>query len=111
MSKLSGCLEYDPEPYRHEYAKDQNARHRDAAQGHARSQRAVAIPNRHLHYNDVAREFETLGAEEFDRRYYNERVVKRIILAKAQLRGGNPNMRGGNGIKGRRPYDPERDQK
>ena len=85
VSKLSGCLENDPEPYRHEYAKGQNA---DTEMPHkvVHDHNARRNPNRHLHYNDVAREFEALGAEEFGRRYYTERVVKRIIVAKGQLR-------------------------
>ena len=76
-SKLSGCLEYDPDPYR------------DVEDGerilmdHNRNRR----PNRVRHYETVAREFEALGREEFDRRYYTERVLNRIIVAKAQLRG------------------------
>ena len=85
VSKLSGCLEYDPDPYRYEYAKGQNADLELPAKvmrDHNRNRR----PNRHLHYNDVAREFEALGREEFDRRYYTERVLNRIILAKAELK-------------------------
>jgi hypothetical protein len=75
-SLISGCLEYDPDPHR--YDRDGDLVLRD----HNRNRK----PNRHRHYEDVAREFELLGKEEFDRRYYTERVHNRIILAKEELR-------------------------
>ena len=75
-SKISGCLEYDPEPYR----TDENGERIQMDHNRNRS------PVRHRHYEIVAREFEALGAEEFNRRYYNERTHKRILLAKMQLR-------------------------
>jgi hypothetical protein len=43
-------------------------------------------PNRIRHYETVGREFEALGVEEFNRRYYTADVFKRIIVAKEQLR-------------------------
>ena len=86
-SKISGCLEYDPDPYRYEYAKGQNADLELPAKvmrDHNRNRRSL---KRHHYYQTVAREFEALGREEFDRRYYTERVLNRIIVAKAELRG------------------------
>ena len=85
VSKLSGCLEYDPDPYRHEYTPGQNA-DLDMPAKILRDHNRNRNPNRFRHYQDVGREFEALGREEFDRRYYTERVVNRIILAKAELR-------------------------
>ena len=91
VSKLSGCLEYDPDPYRREVTEvvtDPSHPHRVemvervTTHDHNRNRN----PNRFRHYQDVAREFEALGREEFDRRYYTERVLNRIILAKAELR-------------------------
>ena len=90
MSKLSGCLEYDPEPYKREMMEVADEHHRVEVVENKimRDHNERRNPARHLHYNDVAREFEALGAEEFDRRYYTERIVKRIIIAKVQLRDG-----------------------
>jgi hypothetical protein len=91
-SNLSGCLEYDPDPYREEYATGERADgafHNpdlEAPMRVLRDHNRNRNPNRHRHYQDVGREFEALGAEEFIRRYYNERTHKRIILAKVQLR-------------------------
>ena len=84
-SKISGCLEYDPEPYRVEYAAGQNA-DLEMPQKVLRDHNRNRSPARHRHYETVAREFEALGVEEFNRRYYNERTHKRILLAKVQLR-------------------------
>ena len=75
-SKISGCLEYDPEPYREADGGEK------ILMDHNRNR----SPARHRHYETVAREFEALGREEFDRRYYTERVVNRLAVAKAQLR-------------------------
>ena len=76
-SKISGCLEYDPNPYREEEGVEGKI-----LMDHNRNR----SPARHRHYETVAREFEALGREEFDRRYYTERVVNRLAVAKAQLR-------------------------
>ena len=84
-SKISGCLEYDPDPYRVEYADGQNA-DLEMPQKVLRDHNRNRSPARHRHYETVAREFEALGVEEFNRRYYNERTHKRILLAKVQLR-------------------------
>lgn len=88
VSKLSGCLEYDPEPYKREVMEVADEHHRVEIVENKimRDHNERRNPARHLHYNDVAREFEALGAEEFERRYYVERIVKRIIIAKVQLR-------------------------
>ena len=78
-SKLSGCLEQDPDPYRIVAKGDDLSK---VMLDHNRNRN----PNRRRHYQDVAREFEALGKEEFNRRYYTERVHTRILLAKQQLR-------------------------
>ena len=78
-SKLSGCLENDPDPYRYVAQGDETTK---VMMSHNRNRN----PGRHRHYQDVAREFEALGKEEFNRRYYTERVHNRILLAKQQLR-------------------------
>ena len=95
VSKLSGCLEYDPEPYKREVMEVADEKHRVEVVENKimRDHNERRNPARHRHYNDVAREFEALGAEEFDRRYYTERVVKRIIIAKVQLRDGDKRWR------------------
>ena len=85
VSKLSGCLSYDPDPYRDEYAEGANP-DTDMPVKVMRDHNARRNPNRHLHYNDVAREFEALGREEFDRRYYTERVVKRMRVSILAIR-------------------------
>ena len=76
-SKISGCLEYDPDPYR----MDENGE--KILMDHNRNRRSS---KRHHYYETVAREFEALGAEEFNRRYLTERVLNRIIVAKAEQR-------------------------
>ena len=78
-SKLSGCLEMDPDPYRYVAKGDEASK---VMMDHNRNRN----PARHRHYQDVAREFEALGKEEFNRRYYTERIHNRILLAKQQLR-------------------------
>ncbi len=89
-SKLSGCLEYDPNPYRTEVVEVVDDQHRVEVieRQILRDHNSLnnRNPGRHRHYQDVGREFEALGAEEFIRRYYNDRTHKRIILAKEQLR-------------------------
>jgi hypothetical protein len=89
-SKLSGCLEYDPDPYKREVVEVVDEHHRvelvERVTPHDHNAINNRNPNRHRHYQDVGREFEALGAEEFIRRYYTERIHKRIILAKVQLR-------------------------
>ena len=89
-SKLSGCLEYDPDPYKREVVEVVDDQHRvelvERVTPHDHNAINNRNPNRHRHYQDVGREFEALGAEEFIRRYYTERIHKRIILAKVQLR-------------------------
>ena len=76
-SKISGCLEYDPDPYHEEEGVEGKI-----LMDHNRNRN----PSRRRHYETVGREFEALGAEEFNRRYYTERVHKRIILAKVAQR-------------------------
>ena len=83
VSYLSGCLESDPDPYRYEIdPKTDMATGRKVNLDHDRSR----SPNRVRHYPNVRREFEALGVEEFNRRYYNERTIRRIIIAKEQLK-------------------------
>ena len=43
-------------------------------------------PNRIRHYEAVAREFEALGVQEFNRRYLTEDILDRLARARAQLR-------------------------
>lgn len=115
-SKISGCLEQDPDPHR----LDEHGQR--VFMDHNRNRRSL---QRHTYYEAVAREFEALGVEEFNRRYLTERVLNRIILAKVQLRDEKAKThlerREATDIrrsreatderKERRPYDPERDQK
>ena len=91
-SNLSGCLEYDPDPYRQEHATGQRADGTFHNPDLEAPMKVLMDHNRHRnparrrHYQDVGREFEALGPEEFKRRYYTERTHKRIIVAKLQLR-------------------------
>jgi hypothetical protein len=82
-STISGCLQNDPDPYQIEIdPKTDVATGRKVLMDHNRNR----SPSRIRHYETVGREFEALGREEFNRRYYTEDVLKRIILAKQQLR-------------------------
>ena len=104
VSKISGCLENDPDPYRFEVdPKTDLVQDDKILMDHNRNR----SPSRRRHYEDVAREFEAKGKDRFTALYYTPRVHERLMLAKEQLRDG----RSANGVKGRRPYDPERDQK
>ena len=89
-SNLSGCLEYDPDPYQREIVEVVGDDHRVEMVERVTLRDHNSLnnrnPNRHRHYQDVGREFEALGHEEFIRRYYTARVHKRIIVAKVQLR-------------------------
>ena len=78
-SKLSGCLEIDPDPYRYVAQGDDTSK---VLMDHNRNRKF----ERARFYPAVAREFEALGKEEFNSRYYTERVHNRILLAKQQLR-------------------------
>jgi hypothetical protein len=78
-SKLSGCLENDPDPYRSELTGDGEATR--ILMDHNRNRKASRV----RHYEEIGREFEALGREEFRRRYYTERVHKRIMLAKIEM--------------------------
>lgn len=89
VSRLSGCLESDPEPHKTVTRfRKIDGRQEMVQETEFRDHNAIGRrqPNRHLHYQDVAREFEALGAEEFARRYYTDRIHDRIILAKAAIR-------------------------
>ena len=81
ISHLSGCLEYDPDPYRFEVdPKTDLVRDEKVLRDHNRNR----SPNRRRHYEDVAREFDALGVQRFNDRYYRP-VHERIMLAKARL--------------------------
>ena len=97
-SRLAGCLEYDPDPYRTTFNKKT-----DLVSGReAHDHNGRRNPARFRHYESVGREFEALGAEEFIHRYLTPEMVDRITAARHEGRSEN-------GIKGRRPYDPRRD--
>ena len=88
VSKLSGCLENDPDPYRHEL-EDRRA---DGTRPDLMKDNKVLMdhnrhrmPGRLRHYDEVAREFEAKGRDRFNALYYTERVHNRIMLAKDEL--------------------------
>jgi hypothetical protein len=81
-STINGCLQNDPDPYRYEVGDGDMTKDRKVLLDHNRNR----APNRIRHYETVGREFEALGVEEFNRRYYTADVFKRIIVAKEQLR-------------------------
>ena len=58
-SKISGCLEYDPDPYRLEYDKGANPDF-DTPTKVMRDHNRNRKPARHRHYESVAREFQAL---------------------------------------------------
>ena len=81
-SKLSGCLERDPEPYRPTFDKAT-----DLVSGReAHDHNGRRNPARYRHYETVAREFEALGAEEFISRYLTPEMVDRIAAARRAVR-------------------------
>lgn len=80
VSHISGCLEYDPDPYRFEADKRTDTMGDKILMDHNRNR----SPNRRLHYEDVRREFEALGVERFNDKYYRP-YHERIMAAKARL--------------------------
>lgn len=93
-SYISGCLESDPDPYRLEYPRDPHPERRkednptdlDKPRRILMDHNRNRSPNRVLRYQEVRREFEALGKDEFIARYYTARVHDRILIAKEQLR-------------------------
>ena len=92
VSKLSGCLDVDPEPYRLEYETGYNKYtgqpHNPDVEhpvkvfhDHNRNRRPMRI----LHYQDVAREFQSMSPAEFNRLYYTPRIHDRIMAAKRAI--------------------------
>ena len=82
VSKISGCLEVDPDPYRFEVDPKTDLVDDDKVlMDHNRNR----SPNRRRHYEDVAREFEARGKERFAALYYTPRVHERLMLAKDEL--------------------------
>ena len=98
-SKLAGCLEHDPDPYRREVVEVTTEDHRvemiERVTSHDHNDRRN--PARYRHYEPVAREFEALGADAFAARYLTPEIIDRLAAARKQTRG----VKGG-----RRPYDP-----
>jgi hypothetical protein len=82
VSLLSGCLERDPDPYR--VRIDPRTDMARGLEKHDHNDRRN--PNRIRHYETVGREFEALGRDEFNRRYFTEAIQRKIIIAKEQLR-------------------------
>ncbi len=83
VSKISGCLEYDPDPYRFEVdPKTDLVQDEKILMDHNRNR----SPSRRRHYEDVAREFEAKGKDRFTALYYTPRVHERLMLAKMQIR-------------------------
>ena len=100
VSYISGCLENDPDPYRRETV--------EAATDPARPHRVELVqrvlahdhndrrnPNRYRRYENVAREFEALGKEEFLRRYMTPGIIDQLAAARKRLATNNP-----------RPFNP-----
>jgi hypothetical protein len=85
VSKLSGCLDVDPEPWQLEYDGVQNP-DLERPKKVFRDYNGRRKPNRHMHYADVAREFHAIGREEFNRRYYTPLIHDRIMRAKRGLK-------------------------
>lgn len=92
-SLLNGCMEYDPDPYRLEYQTGINpATKKFHNQDKEMPIRVLMDHNRNRkdgrqrRYENVWREFEALGKEEFNRRYYTPRIDKMITLAEIELK-------------------------
>ena len=88
-SKLAGCLEHDPEPYRREMVEvitdDANRKVEMVERLTAHDHNGRRNPARFRHYEIVAREFEALGAEEFCHRYLTPEMVDRLTAARRRL--------------------------
>jgi hypothetical protein len=92
VSLISGCLERDPDPYRLDTEAEAVHPKHGYKLGYLTGRKvkhdhnARRNPNRLRHYQDVRREFEALGADEFTRRYFTQAILDRIVIAKEQLR-------------------------
>lgn len=90
ISNISGCLKSDPNPSRLQYIPDPHPERRDHKHPTdldrprlvAHDHNSRRSPNRSERYEDVRREFEALGAEEFARRYVTVDCYRRIAAAR-----------------------------
>jgi hypothetical protein len=85
VSNIGGCLEFDPHPRQREMVYDQSARimvERERERDHNRGRNA----NRSRRYESVAREFEALGVQAFNRLYLSDEIMDRVERAKAEFR-------------------------
>ena len=85
VSKLAGCLESDPEPYRREYKVDAQTGE-EVSYNIKRDHNRHRARNRALHYQDIAEEFYNLGRDEFTKKYYTTLTHARIVAAKESIR-------------------------
>ena len=100
-SNIAGCLEQDPSPTRTDLKmEDGQVTEYHWEEDHNKRRN----PNRSRRYEAVAREFEALGVEEFNRRYMTPDVFHRIAKARSQLRA----ERAGRAVKPPREKDLSR---
>ena len=90
IANISGCLKYDPNPTRLQYVRDPHPERRpidnptdlDRPRLVPHDHNARRNPNRSERYEDVRREFEALGSEDFARRYVTVDNYRRIAEAR-----------------------------
>jgi len=90
IANISGCLKYDPQPKRLQYVADPHPERRhednptdlDKPRLVPHDHNGRRNPNRTERYEDVRREFEALGPEEFARRYVTADNYRRIAEAR-----------------------------
>ena len=90
IANISGCLKNDPNPTRLQYVPDPHPERRDRRNPTdldrprlvAHDHNARRNPNRSERYEDVRREFEALGPEDFSRRYVTVDNYRRIAAAR-----------------------------
>lgn len=87
VSYISGCLEHDPDPYVRETVEevDSEGRYRVVEKVTPRDHNDTRNPNRFRRYQDVAREFEALGKDQFISRYMTPQLIDRLAAARKQL--------------------------
>ena len=83
VSLIAGCLQQDPDPYRRDLilAADGKPVARIVERDHNRGRH----PSRNRRYENVAREFETLGVDEFNALYMTSDIVERLTAARREV--------------------------
>ena len=82
-SLIAGCLQQDPDPYRRDliFGPDGKPVVRVVERDHNKGRH----PSRNRRYENVAREFETLGVDDFNARYMTPEIIDKLTAARRMV--------------------------